>query len=141
MTLRDGFVTKDYNEIVFNQIMLESIDESLTLLGKDAKNAIHFYLEVHNINREQIPYKINEFSTILEKLLGVGARLIELNIMKKLHVKIGIEWSWKQQNPWALPDLTFKEYVEKAKAQFSNTKFNPETGILLTEKEAMEKYK
>ena len=134
-------MAKDSKEILFNQLLLESIDEALSLLGKDAKNAIHFYLEVHNIPKEEIPNKINEFSTILEKLLVVGARLIELSIMKKLHAKIGIDWSWKAQNPWALPDLTFKEYVDKARAQFSDTKFIPETGILLTESEAMEKYK
>lgn len=135
-------MTKNSDIIEFNKLLLDSIDEALTLLGKDAKNAVYFYLEVHNLTKKEIPDKINEFSSTLEKLVGVGAQLIELAIMKNLHAKIDVEWSWKPQNPWALPDLTFKEYVDKAKEQFINTiKFAPETGILLTEKEAMEKYK
>lgn len=135
-------LTKNDGDLEFNRLLLDAVDEALNALGKDAKNAVYFYLEVHNLSKEQIPTKIGDFSTILEKLIGVGAKIIELAIMKKLHSKIGVEWSWKQQNPWALPDLTFKEYVEMAKDQFNNTrKFNQETGILLTEEEAMEKYK
>ena len=96
----------------FEQILLDSIDEAFSTLGESVKKSIYFHLE-HKfmIARQDIPYSIDNFSDALERIFGLGARHLEILIMKKLHEKITCFYEWNGPS-WLVPDLTFRQYVE-----------------------------
>jgi hypothetical protein len=96
----------------FEQILLDSIDEAYSTLGESVKTSIYFHLE-HKfmIAKQDIPYRINDFSDALEQIFGLGARHLEILIMKKLHEKITCFYEWNGPS-WLVPDLTFRKYVE-----------------------------
>lgn len=96
----------------FEQILLDSIDEAFSTLGESVKKSIYFHLE-HKfmIARQDIPYSIDNFSDALERIFGLGARHLEILIMKKLHEKITCFYEWNGPS-WLVPDLTFRKYVE-----------------------------
>jgi hypothetical protein len=96
----------------FEQILLGSIDEAFSTLGESVKKSIYFHLE-HKfmIARQDIPYSIDNFSDALERIFGLGARHLEILIMKKLHEKITCFYEWNGPS-WLVPDLTFRQYVE-----------------------------
>ncbi|XHH08732.1 MAG: hypothetical protein ACFCUE_14370 [Candidatus Bathyarchaeia archaeon] len=96
----------------FDLMLLEAIDETLSTLGESVKKSIYFHLETtYQIQRQQIPCKIMDFSNSLEKMFGLGARFIEISIMKRFYPKI------KQSCSGVTPklvftDFSFTEYIE-----------------------------
>jgi hypothetical protein len=73
----------------FEVIVLESVEEVFSCLGKNCKQAIYHYLESKcAIPRNEIPHRAQEFSEALQNLLGPGAGLIEIEIMKKLSCRV-----------------------------------------------------
>ena len=99
----------------FDKVLLESIDEALISLGETVKTSIYFHLQqTFFITRHEIPYRIDDFSDAIEQIFGLGARHLELLIMKKLHEKNGCLYKWEGPN-WLVPDLTFRRYVELAR--------------------------
>ena len=104
----------------FNEILLEAIDAALSTLGENAKKSIYFHLTTKFfINKQDIPSKIQDFSDVLDKVFGVGARNLEVLIMAKLHAKIKCIYEWKGPY-WLIPNLTFSEYVELLRLSFEN---------------------
>jgi len=96
----------------FETVPLEAIDEAFSTLGEKAKTSIYFHLE-HKliIPKQDIPYRIDDFSNALERIFGVAAKHLEILIMRKLHEKITCFYEWNGPN-WLVPDLTFRQYVE-----------------------------
>jgi len=95
----------------FEELLSNSIDESLSLLGESSKKAIYFHLEKSfNIKKQEIPLKIKSFAKAIENILGLGARFLEILIMKKLYEKIGLPVPLNQPR-----NFTFLEYVAAAK--------------------------
>ncbi len=91
------------------------MDEAFSSLGESAKTSIYFHLEQQfTVAREEIPYRINDFSDALERIFGLGARHLEILIMKNLHMKIDCRYKWDGPK-WLCPDLTFKKFVELTK--------------------------
>ena len=91
---------------IFEKLLLEAIDEALSSLGMSTK-PIYFHLEKDfNINEKDIPHKIGEFADTIEEIFGLGARVLEIQIMKRLYQKVG---PFKHFPKW---NLTFIEYVE-----------------------------
>ena len=73
----------------FNNFLIESIDESLILLGEPVKNELYRQLELKfNIKKADIPLRLEEFSDILHKVFGLGASRLEVKFLKKLDSKI-----------------------------------------------------
>jgi hypothetical protein len=104
----------------FYDILLKAIDKSFLSLGEPVKTSIYRYLENSGIKKLEIPFRINDFQNALEKLFGVGARLIEILIIKNLNEKIKIKY--KDDLPsWLIPDLTFQEYIRNAKVTYENS--------------------
>jgi hypothetical protein len=92
----------------FEKLLLEAVDESLSTLGDSAKQAIYFHLEkTFKVSKSEIPNKIEEFSNAIEKIFGVGARLLEIQMMQRLHEKSGhtVKYYPKTDN------LSFIEYL------------------------------
>jgi len=91
--------------------MLEAVDEALSSLGDSSKEAIYFYLEnTFDISRQDIPYKIEEFANAIEKVFGLGAKFLEIQIMKRFYEKVGPVFKYFPEGE----DLTFTEYMTAA---------------------------
>ena len=74
----------------FEKLLLESVDEGLSSVGETSKQLIYFHLKQQlNIDRAEIPQKIEVFEETIEKIFGSGADYLELLIMKHLQKKIG----------------------------------------------------
>lgn len=92
----------------FERLLLEAVDESLSTLGDSAKQAIYFHLEkTFKVSKSEIPHKIEEFSNAIEKIFGVGARLLEIQMMQRLHEKSGHAVRYYLKNG----NLSFVEYL------------------------------
>ena len=103
----------------FEKLLLEAVDEGLSSLGDSAKETIYFYLEkTYKISRRDIPYKIEEFTNAIEKFFGVGAKTLEILIMKHLFEKVGgvVKHNKEQKN------LVFTEYIAAAQQTFLKKK-------------------
>lgn len=98
----------------FEKLFLEAVDEALASLGDSAKQAIYFHLEnKFEIERNEIPERVEDFAEGLQKIFGVGAQFLEILIMKQLHERIGQPLEWDKSK-----ELIFVEYVAAARRSF-----------------------
>lgn len=96
----------------FGEVLLSTIDESLSVLGEEPKMALYQYLEtMHSLPREDIPHRIEEFSNGLKKALGGASSVVERLILKKLFQRIGGVFREAQ-------GLEFHDYVMEARRRF-----------------------
>ncbi|MEM3875125.1 MAG: hypothetical protein QXU45_08355 [Candidatus Bathyarchaeia archaeon] len=102
----------------FEEIFLEAVDEALASLGESAKQSIYYHLEEKfKIPRNEIPKRIGDFAEGLEKIFGIGARFLEILIMRKLYDRIGKPLEWDERK-----ELVFVNYVEAARRSFKKVK-------------------
>jgi hypothetical protein len=98
----------------FNELLFSVIDESLGSLGESVKQAIYFHIENESrINRKQIPENLHAFQKGLEKIFGVGAQFIEVQIMKNLHTISGNSLKVKKRS-----ELEFIKYIDATKENY-----------------------
>jgi len=103
----------------FERLLLKAIDEGLSSLGESPKRAVFFYLEKKfNIKKRHIPYKTEEFVNALEKIFGLGAKFLEILILKQLYEKVGQIFEWNEKQT----DLIFTEYIVAARRSFLKKK-------------------
>ena len=101
----------------FEELLMESIDEGLSLLGESSKPVVYFYLEkTYKMNRVDSPYRIEDFIGAIEKMFGTGAKILEIQIMKCLFKKADYPLKYCPQQK----SLEFAEYVEAVKLAKSN---------------------
>ena len=102
----------------FEDALQESIDQAFSSLGGKVKASIYFHLE-HNflIRRQDIPERIEDFSNAMELIFGLGAKRLEILIMKNLQEKVNCMYKWEGPS-WLVPDLTFKKYVELSRIAY-----------------------
>ncbi len=82
----------------FDESLIESIDEVLTAIGNSIKHKIYLHLKNDcGISKNQIPNRIQDFMNVLQVILGVGARHIELQLIKQIQVKTGISCPFSPQ--------------------------------------------
>jgi len=110
----------DDDDDAFYDILLEAIDKSFLSLGEPVRKSIYLYLENSiGIKKIEIPFRIIDFQNALEKLFGVGTRILEILIIKNLREKIKIKY--KDDVPlWSVPDLTFQEYIRFVKMKYES---------------------
>jgi hypothetical protein len=95
----------------FEELLSEAVDEALSSLGESAKQVIYYYLEnSFNLNKEEIPNRINDFATAIERFFGIGANLLETSILKQLCEKTGESF-----NLYVSADVDFAGYVTVVK--------------------------
>ena len=98
----------------FNKLLLGSIDDALGALGESAKQSVYIHIERNfRIARNEIPENLSQFQEGLEKIFGMGARLLEILIMKNLYSKIGHEFNMDKNQ-----QLEFIRYVNAARSSF-----------------------
>jgi hypothetical protein len=133
-------MVKQSSEKDFEQILFEAIDETLSNLGESVKTAIYFHLKASfKIKKQEIPYRLGDFSDALERIFGLGARILEISFMKNLHSKIGLVCKWPTWCKWVIPEVTFQEYVCLMKQKFEEAGAKEEEiGVLLDAGEEQE---
>lgn len=93
----------------FRKILLEAVDEGLSLLGDLPKQALYAHLErTISLKKQDLPERIEEFAKAIEEIFGQSAKLLEIKIMKELYKRVG-------HNLVFFPDtdeLVFTEYME-----------------------------
>jgi hypothetical protein len=96
----------------FDKILLKAIDEAFSILGESTKTAIYYYLEkTYKIKKQDIPNKIEKFTEAIEKLLGTGAKIVEIRIMKIMYRKARCDLKHCRQ----YEDLEFTGYIAAIK--------------------------
>jgi hypothetical protein len=76
--------------MTFEDLFLEAIDEGLSFLGEQTKQSIYSHLKnKYALSKQEIPYRIEDFTEALEDTFQAGAKLLEIKIMKILFVKMG----------------------------------------------------
>jgi len=99
----------------FEKLFLEAVDEGLAYLGESTSRTIYYHLERDfNIKKQDIPRKIEAFADAIEKIFGDGAGLLEIEIMKKLHEKVGDSFRCFPEEK----DLVFTEYLNAFKLSY-----------------------
>jgi len=102
----------------FERLLLQAVDQALASLGESSKQAIYFHLDKSfNIEKQEIPSKIEPFKEALEEVFGDGASFLEVMIMKRLYETIGGNLQWKESQ-----EFTFTEYMAAAKRAFHERK-------------------
>ena len=96
----------------FPQTLLESIDEGLSVLGNEPREAVYQFLRtICSLPREDIPDHVPEFAAGLKRALGGASKVIERLILRRLFEKTGSSFR-------DVPDTDFNEYVLDAKRRF-----------------------
>jgi hypothetical protein len=94
--------------MTFEKLLLESIDEGLDCLGEKTKQAVYSHLKnTYSLSKEDIPYRIEDFTAAIENTFQKGALLLEIKIMKVLFAKIGYRYI-RMEKP---ENLQFASYV------------------------------
>ncbi len=97
----------------FDTLLQSAVDNALTSLGESVKQAIYFHIEHRfNVPRESVSENLGDFQVGLEKIFGIGARFIEILIMKNLHSKIGLPLDVEGD------ELEFVQYVDAVRASY-----------------------
>jgi hypothetical protein len=99
----------------FNQLILEAIDESLSILGDEpVKSAFYYHLKKRaSIKRDDIPERLETFHEVLTELFCNGSVILERRISKKLYERLGLELP--ANNGW-----TFARYVREARGKYES---------------------
>ncbi|HYY91025.1 MAG TPA: hypothetical protein VE955_03480 [Candidatus Dormibacteraeota bacterium] len=104
----------------FSQILLESIDEGLSVLGNEPKESLYQFLNTMcSLPRENIPTRVSDFAAGLKRAMGGASKVIEKIILKKLFEKTGSLFR-------EVPDTDFNDYVIEAKRRFESFSFRHE---------------
>ena len=112
----------------FDSFLIESIDETLSLLGEPVKNEFYLQLEVKfNIEKNDIPQRLEEFEDILHRVFGLGASRLEVKFLRNLDSKIPAD------SKCINPDWSVSTWIEK-EMSFLNSIKNKQKEFLLTVK-------
>ena len=99
------------NSVAFEKILLRAVDEALDSLGKTVSQAIYFHIKGRfGVVKNEIPENLDQFQGGLKEIFGVGAQVIEIMIMKKLHTMVRC-----RQEKVKNKKLEFIEYVGASK--------------------------
>ena len=102
---------------VFQRLFLDAVDSTFSSLGESARQSIYFHLESKfKIAKEEIPRRLEDFESGLEKIFGEGNRFLEVLIMKKLYEKMGSEGDILKWNDGK--EFRFADYVKAAEQHF-----------------------
>ncbi len=101
----------------FDKLLQGSIDDALLSLGESASQSIYLYFENNfHVNREAIPGELERFQAALENIFGLGARFIEILIMRILYSKVGQPLDLDNKE-----ELEFIKYIDAARKCFYDT--------------------
>ncbi|MEM0053261.1 MAG: hypothetical protein QXL89_03680 [Nitrososphaeria archaeon] len=101
-----------------DRIILDAIDESLSVLGEKGKESIYYFLEKeYLIEQEDIPSNLKAFHECLHLVFGVGANVLEKHIINNLKKKVNVKIRTDDFSD-------FVETIEKIKKAIKEKDFN-----------------
>ena len=102
--------------VKFNELMVESIDETITdLLGRTVVDALYTHLQTnYSISRNEVPYRLDTLFTVLKKIFGASSLTLSKAIARKFYLKLGLEFTDN-------PTHTLPEYVDEAKMKLESS--------------------
>jgi hypothetical protein len=117
---------KEANLKQFDKILVEAIDETLSLLGVTVKNEFYFQLEVNfKMEKNDIPQRLEEFMHILHRIFNLGASRLEVKFLRNLDEKIP---SGSKSivtdctvSMWIEKDMSFIKTINNKKQEFLKT--------------------
>ena len=81
-------------------------------LGEIVRETIYQRIErTHQVKREEIPEKLDTFHKALQGTLGAGAKVIEKQIAKNLHSRLGLNFT--EHANWTI--VEYFDHAKKAK--------------------------
>jgi len=84
--------------------------------GETCKQALYFHLEKNfKLNKRDIPFRIEDFTEAIENIFGVGAKVLQIRIMKNLFKKMG----------YPFPYLHDRECLEFKVSRISKSQLEP----------------
>lgn len=93
-----------------DKMLIEAIDEALSILGNKAKEIIYYFLDKeYGLKREEISSNLKGFHDGLHLLFGIGANIIEKHIYNCAQNKIGVRIRIE-------PEQDFVEVLNKLKS-------------------------
>ncbi|HMK93862.1 MAG TPA: hypothetical protein VK536_00530 [Candidatus Limnocylindrales bacterium] len=96
----------------FNDILLDSINQTLSSLGLARRKKVFSYLEKElGVKKQDIPCRLDEFSRAIENVLGTQA----FNYKTKLLIEIQKRSDEKMRLKTfdcLVPNLTFEDYIQ-----------------------------
>ena len=116
----------------FDKLLIEAIDQALSSFGESLKTETYNRLEKEfNLDKQEIPNRLNDLSKALETLFGLDAFHLEIMFMKSLYAKVsGFEGFSCEMT---ISNLTFRDYVRLMRQHFEETRHaEVEIGILTT---------
>lgn len=97
----------------FDKLLQSAIDDALGSLGESVKQSIYFHIDKSfNVPRNHITEELEQFQAGLEKIFGIGARFIEILIMKHLHSKIWLPLGFNGS------EFEFIAYINASRAKY-----------------------
>jgi len=105
LSIGDSLLQRD-----FDDILRQAINETLSSLSEKARNAIYENLEKINIQISEIPNKIEALARCLSETLGQDARIVEVNVVKRLFENIAIPLQSEESD-----ELSLIDYVRRAR--------------------------
>jgi hypothetical protein len=97
--------TKSLAAEKLDQYLIEAIDETLTSLGEPVKNTLYQQLASFNIEKKDLPQKLDNFLYLIHKIFGLGGSRLELKFAINLQAKI------KGHSKYSEADLTLSSWI------------------------------
>ena len=99
------------NQCNFNELVIDAVDGAFSSFGEQIKQVLYSQLEnKNNIKMQDIPFKVEEFSDSIREIFGLTAGLVEMRIIKLLHLRLRNYVYYPKNN-----DLVFTEYMADLK--------------------------
>lgn len=109
----DVSIPKSLGDMDFRKLLLEAVEDGLSLLGDCSKQTLYNHLESNfKIGKQDIPDKIEQFSDAIEKIFGQSAKLLQIEIIKNLYKKVKSDFEYPDKKS----ELVFIEYVKALSA-------------------------
>lgn len=101
----------------FEEYLLVAIDEAFNSIEENCKQTIYHRLEKkYKLNKKDIPDRIEDFSESIESIFGLGAKVLEIRIMKNLYRKIECPFPYLFNKE----SLDFVNYIRSARSIFDS---------------------
>ncbi len=85
---------QETSQNTYNDLVVEAVDETLSLLGCEAKAMVYLHMNVRlKITKQDIPNRFYEFMAEIEKILGKGAKPFEEQLLRLLQSKTKLAFS------------------------------------------------
>jgi hypothetical protein len=110
---------KSLAEKNLDQQLIEAIDEAITSLGAPVKNTLYQQLTAFNIEKKDIPQKMDDFLYLIHKIFGLGGSRLELKFALNLQAKVKLNTAYSEADltlpNWIAKEMSFKACLNEVR--------------------------